>query len=110
VASLNFTYAAARPAAPTFTTQKWAWTGESPGAWAELLMDTREDPLAAAPTPPDHSMTGILGYLKSYESMGSAKVCTCVQAIESWMHAWHMLHVRAMPSWVPMLCLAYCLS
>jgi hypothetical protein len=74
-ASSNFTYVAARPAAPTFTTQKWAWTGEVPGAWVELLIDSREDPSADDPPPPDRTMTVILGYVKSYESMGNAKVC-----------------------------------
>lgn len=42
VASHGFTYKPERPDAPNFITQKWGWTAEKPGAWAELQFDTRK--------------------------------------------------------------------
>lgn len=59
----NFTYAPAKPQAATFVAQKWSWSGTTPGAWAELAFDSREDP--SRPPPADgRTSRAILGYLK----------------------------------------------
>lgn len=87
--SSGFSYEAARPNAPTFVTQKWAWSGTAPGAWAELLVNSlegatnaTEEEAAGGGSPP---ATVILGYLRSYESMGRARVacvagCSCSES------------------------------
>ncbi|GAB4813470.1 hypothetical protein N2152v2_000516 [Parachlorella kessleri] len=87
VQASNFSWVPARPNATTFNAQKWAWTGSQPGAWAELAVDTREDTTSnlTAPVGPAIKTIVILGYLRSYESMGSAQVecvsgCTCDSA------------------------------
>ncbi|GAB4816347.1 hypothetical protein N2152v2_003393 [Parachlorella kessleri] len=78
----GFTYVAAKPSAATFTAQKWSWSGTQPGHWAELTFDAREDPTRSQESDASLKATRvILGYLKSYESMGSAAV-ECVNGCE----------------------------
>ena len=67
-----------------------------PGAWAELLIDSRED--AASNQTSSGTTNVVLGYLKSYKSMGAAKVecvggCRCQ---ESWLEGtWERLATLA---------------
>ncbi len=39
----DFAYTPARPEAPSFVLQKWAWTGTTPGSWVELTLDLERD-------------------------------------------------------------------
>eukprot|EP00887_Chlorella_sp_A99_P003432 scaffold7.g3432.t1 len=71
--------------------QKWGWTATEPGAWAELLIDTRESSSADGGgkagsgkkgSGGGHATTVHLGHLKSYQHMGRARVecvagCRC---------------------------------
>ena len=70
----NFTFAADRPKEPTVAMQKWGWTGLAEKAWVDLRFSSR--------VAGDANATVHLGYLRSYEGMGAARVsclsgCDC---------------------------------
>lgn len=78
----GFSYRAERPDAATFVDQKWGYTGVSPGDWVELEVSTA-DGTGDGAGGGDDKATVFLGYLRSYEGMGQARVqcvsgCKCV--------------------------------
>ena len=91
----GFAWKAERPDADSFLSQKWGWTASEAGSWVDLVLDTRteeaaaedsgdspEAAAAAAAAGPPLESVAYLGYLRSYEGMGSATVecianCTC---------------------------------
>ena len=79
VAADGFLYKPDRPNAQTKVAQKWGVTGNTISAWVELQFHTllqSQDAQQGAPAP-EQNATVLLGYMKSYASMGTAKV-TCV--------------------------------
>ncbi|KAL4421052.1 hypothetical protein ABPG77_007527 [Micractinium sp. CCAP 211/92] len=84
VESEGFEYRAERPNEATFVGQKWGWTADTPGAWAELEFDSRRD--ATREASHGNWASVYLSHLKSYEGMGTARVacvsgCHCQKTI-----------------------------
>lgn len=80
--SLGFEYRAEWPTKHTFVEQKWAWTGQQPGEWAELEFDSRDHVRVTNGTAKTIESNVALVYLRSYEQMGMALVecasgCRC---------------------------------
>lgn len=84
VESEGFEYRAERPHEATFVGQKWGWTSDIPGAWAELEFDSRRD--ATKDASHGNWASVYLSHLKSYEGMGTARVacvsgCHCQKTV-----------------------------
>eukprot|EP00887_Chlorella_sp_A99_P006691 scaffold3.g6691.t1 len=64
VASANFSYQPERPNAEGFVAQKWGWSGQAAGAWAELELNTTSGAGEGG------NSTVWLGHLASYVGRG----------------------------------------
>lgn len=72
----GFTYRPEKPQLRRWIEQKWGWSADEPGAWAELQVDTRLSPdggssssgMAAAPGGTQVQ----LSHLRSYSGMGAS--------------------------------------
>ncbi|PRW56718.1 hypothetical protein C2E21_4783 [Chlorella sorokiniana] len=76
VAMDGFEWRPERPEAADFVSQKWGYRGDKTGSWVELELSTEEAPGRRGVA------TVILGYLRSYQGMGLARVtcaagCSC---------------------------------
>lgn len=76
----GFEFKAERPKEESFVLQKWGWTSNTPGHWAELEFDSR--PTADTEDGVGGEASIYLTHLKSYEGMGTASVecvsgCKC---------------------------------
>ncbi|PSC72893.1 photosystem II reaction cent isoform B [Micractinium conductrix] len=77
----GFEYRAERPDRQDPVDQKWGYVGEEEGAWLEMEMNTLDGSSSGAGA--QTKATVFLGYLRSYQGMGVARVeckrdCTCL--------------------------------
>lgn len=99
VASKGWQYKPDRPAAGTRASQKWGWRAAAPGAWAELLLDTR--PTASAGQGITPAAVLGLGLLHSYRGHGRVRVecvanCSCAAATADcfWPQQYSLAHLH----------------